>query len=149
MSRAPPYPQRLCPPSPWHHPPWTQIGAPRLPRSLMETPSARAAARCVWSLCLGRQNGAHQKIERWAEHRSWMAAAQLVDATTNQTIVSAGGGGVGEAMRTGGTCEGWRLIVGWSPNDMTKIERDGRTISLRSPPFKGGMQQSNESWRRP
>ncbi len=35
----------------------------------------RACARCVGSPCFGRQNGAHGKIERWAEHRSWVAAS--------------------------------------------------------------------------
>ena len=40
----PPYHQRLCPPSPWRHPPWTRIAAPRLPMSLLEAPGARARA---------------------------------------------------------------------------------------------------------
>ena len=32
----PPYPQRLRPPSPWKHPPWTQIVSPRLPMRLIQ-----------------------------------------------------------------------------------------------------------------
>ena len=32
----PPYPQRLRPPSPWKHPPWTRIVAPQLPMSLLQ-----------------------------------------------------------------------------------------------------------------
>jgi hypothetical protein len=39
-------------------------------------------------------NGTHQKIERWAEHWSWMAAARWVNTTTNRTMVSAVGGGL-------------------------------------------------------
>ena len=74
MSCCSPYPHRLCPPSPWKHPPWTQIDAPRLPMSPIEAPGGWAHVRCVWSLCLGRQNGAHQKIERRVEHLPLMAA---------------------------------------------------------------------------
>jgi hypothetical protein len=37
-------------------------------------------------------NCAHRKIEIWAEHRSWMAVAQWIYATTNQTMVLAVGG---------------------------------------------------------
>ena len=32
----PPYPQRLRPPSPWKHPPWTRIISTRLPMSLLQ-----------------------------------------------------------------------------------------------------------------
>ena len=59
--------------------------------SLIKAPGARACVRCVFSPCLGRQNGAQRKFERRAEHLSWMAVAQWVDATTNQTTVSAVG----------------------------------------------------------
>jgi hypothetical protein len=55
-----------------------------------------------------------------------MAAARLFDATTNRTIVSVGGGGIGEAMRTGGTRGGGRLPIvsggEWS-DEKKKIER--------------------------
>ena len=78
--------------------------------SLMEAPGARACAHYVWSSCLGHRNGAHKKIERWAEHRSWMAVAQWIYATTNRTMVSAVGGGGGEVIRTGGTRGGGRLV---------------------------------------
>ena len=57
---APPYPQRLCRHSPWQHPPWTQIVAPRLPMSLLQAASARVRAHCDRSPCLGRQNGTHR-----------------------------------------------------------------------------------------
>jgi hypothetical protein len=42
----PPYPQRLRPPSPWKHLPWTRIVSPRIPMSLLQVPVARAWARC-------------------------------------------------------------------------------------------------------
>ena len=86
MSRCSPYPHRLCPPSPWKHPPWTRIAAPRLPMSPIEAPGGWARVRCVWSLCLGRRNGAHWKIERRAEHRSWMAPIWQGDVTTNRIV---------------------------------------------------------------
>ena len=78
--------------------------------SLIKASGARNRARCVFSPCLGRQNGAHRKFERRAEHPSWMAVAQWVDATTNRIIASAMGGAlekrfdrverVGEAVNT-------------------------------------------------
>jgi hypothetical protein len=83
---------RHCPPSTRKHAPWTWIVAPWLPMNLLEAPSIRAQARCVWSLCLGRQNGTHLNIERWVEHQSWMAAAQWMYATTKRTMVSPVGG---------------------------------------------------------
>ena len=78
--------------------------------SLMEAPGARACVHYVWSSCLGHRNGAHKKIERWTEHRSWMAFAQWIYKTTNRTMVSAVGGGGGEVIRTGGTRGGGRLV---------------------------------------
>jgi hypothetical protein len=57
---APPYPQRFCHHSPWQHPPWTQIMAPRLPMSLLQAASARVCAHCDRFPCLGRQNGTHR-----------------------------------------------------------------------------------------
>ncbi len=70
----------------------------------------RDCARCMFSPCLGRRNGAHRKFERRAEHPSWMVVAQWVDATTNRIIASAMGGvlekrfdrveRVGEAVNT-------------------------------------------------
>ena len=111
MSRSLPTSQRLRPPSPWLHPPWIQIVSSRLPMSLMEAPGARACVHYVWSSCLGHRNGAHKKIERWAEHRPWMAFAQWIYATTNRTMVSAMGGGGGEDIRTGGTRGGGRLVI--------------------------------------
>jgi hypothetical protein len=55
-----------------------------------------------------RRNGAHGKIERWAGHRSLVAASRWRYATTNQTMVPMEGGalerrckraeGVGEDM---------------------------------------------------
>ena len=59
--------------------------------SLIKAPGARARVRCVFSPCLVRRNGAHQKIERRAEHLSWMAVAHWIDATTNQTTLTAVG----------------------------------------------------------
>ena len=88
---APPYPQRICRHSPWQHPPWTGILVPRLLMSLLQAPCARVSAHCGGFPCLGRHNGTHQKIERCAEHRSWVAAARWFDITTNQRIVSAAG----------------------------------------------------------
>jgi hypothetical protein len=40
-----------------------------------------------------------------------MAAAQLFDTTKNQTMMSAGGGGIGEAIRTSGTRGGGCLPI--------------------------------------
>jgi hypothetical protein len=86
----PPYPQRLRPPSPWKHPPWTRIVSPRLPMSLLQAPVARACARCGSIPWLGRPNGTHRKIERWVEHRSWVAAVLSIDTTTNRRSAAAG-----------------------------------------------------------
>ncbi len=52
------------------------------------------------------------KIERWAEHRSWVAAACWADATIKGAIVSVVGGGVGEELRLGGLRGGGRLLIG-------------------------------------
>ena len=54
-----------------------------------------------------------------------MAAARLFDATTNQTMVSAGGGGIGEAVRTGGTRGGGLFIVSGDEmrDEKNKIEK--------------------------
>jgi hypothetical protein len=41
----PPYSQRLRPPSPWKHPPWTRIVSPRLPISLLHVTRKAAFAR--------------------------------------------------------------------------------------------------------
>ena len=60
--------------------------------SLVEAPGARARARDVWSPCLGRRNGAHRRIERWAEHLSKVAAIQKEHVTTNQAMDSTGEG---------------------------------------------------------
>ena len=46
MTRQP-HPPRLRPPSPWNHPPWARIAAPRLPVSPLQAPGARVRARCV------------------------------------------------------------------------------------------------------
>ncbi len=54
--------------------PWIQIVLPQLPMSLTEAFGILARERCVcWSPCLGRRKSVHLKIERWAEHRPWMA----------------------------------------------------------------------------
>ena len=127
MSRSLPTSQRLRPPSPWLHPPWIQIVSSRLPMSLMEAPGARACVHYVCSSCLGHRNGAHEKIERWAEHRSWMAFAQWIYATTNQTMVSAMGGAVERIFareeRVG--ADVWSSF--WVANGATKkyLNRDG------------------------
>jgi hypothetical protein len=71
MSRRPlpPDPEQLCPRSPLKHPSWTRIAAPRLPMSLVQASGAWDWARQRLFLCFWRQNGTHQKIERWAAHR--------------------------------------------------------------------------------
>ncbi len=46
----PPYPQRLCPISPWQHMPWPQIMVPRLPTSLLKAPSGGFALAAAGSL---------------------------------------------------------------------------------------------------
>ncbi len=79
---APPYPQRLCRHSPWQHPPWTQIVAPRLPMSLMQAASARVRAHCDRFPCLGRQNGTHRKLR---DGRSTGLGWLLLDEDTQQS----------------------------------------------------------------
>jgi hypothetical protein len=80
-----------------------EISAEQLPISLIEVPGVRACAHCIEFLCLWRRTGAHGKIEPWVEHRSWMAVAQWVDATTtNQLMMSALGGG------WRGDIDGWK-----------------------------------------
>ena len=63
--------------------------APQIPTSLIEATGDRDWAPPCLLPCFGRRNGAHRTVERWAEHRSCMAAAQWIDTTTNRTIVSA------------------------------------------------------------
>ena len=87
QDEQPYYSQRLCPIFPWRHPPWPQITVSQLPLRPLQAPCAQVCAHCSWFPCLGRRNGAHRNIERWVEHRSWMAAAQWIDATTNQTMI--------------------------------------------------------------
>ena len=136
MSRRHPTSQRLRPPSPWIHPPWIQIASPRLPMSLMEAAGVQARARCVLSPCLGRRNGAHRKIARRAEHRSWMAAARLFDATTNRRMVSAGGGAVERRFERAERRGGGRLSIvsggEWS-EEKNKIERAAGTWISMAP----------------
>jgi hypothetical protein len=64
-----PYPQRLCPRTPWEHPPWTQITAPHLPMIPVEALRGTACFHHSPSPCFGRRNGTHGKIERWAGPR--------------------------------------------------------------------------------
>ena len=59
---APPYPQRLCRHSPWQHPPWTGILAPRLPMSLMQAPCARDLAHCGGFPCFVCQRAPIEKL---------------------------------------------------------------------------------------
>ena len=47
------------------------------------------------------------------EHRTWVSAARWVEATINQTMMSAAGGFVGDETRQGGTCVGGVLPVVW------------------------------------
>jgi hypothetical protein len=79
--------------------------------SLMQAAGGRVFACCVGFPCLGRPNGTHRKIERWTEHRSWVADIRWADVTINRTIVSAVGGGAREEMGLGGTRGGGSLLV--------------------------------------
>ena len=83
MSPALPTSQQLRPPFPWLRLPWIQTVSPQLPMSVMEASGVRAREGCVWSPCLGRRKGAHLKIERWAEHQSWMGRCSM-DRFNNQ-----------------------------------------------------------------
>ena len=44
------------------------------------------------------------KNERWAEHRSWMAATRSVYTTMNRMMVSSAGGEFDRRRSRGGTC---------------------------------------------
>ena len=44
-------------------------------------PAAVRVRNAANSLVLGCQNGTHQTIERWGEHRSWMSIARWVNTT--------------------------------------------------------------------
>ncbi len=46
----PPYPQQLCPISPWQHLPWPQIMVPRLLTSLLQAPGSGLALTTAGSL---------------------------------------------------------------------------------------------------
>jgi hypothetical protein len=46
----PPYPQQLCPISPWQHLPWPQIMVPRLPTSLLQAPGGGFTLAAAGSL---------------------------------------------------------------------------------------------------
>jgi len=52
-----PYPQRLCPRSPWQHPPWTRVTAPHLPMSPVQALGGAARSHRSRSPCFGRQKG--------------------------------------------------------------------------------------------
>ena len=64
-----PYPRRLCPRSPWQHPPWTRVTAQHLPMSPVQALGGAARSHRSRSPCFGRQKGTHRKIERWAGPR--------------------------------------------------------------------------------
>jgi hypothetical protein len=100
----PPYPQRLWSCYPWQHLPWTRIAAPRLPMSLLESLGGRVHARCSWFPWLGCLNGPHQKNERWAEHRPWVAATWWGNTITNRRLAAAVGGALKRRRGQGGTC---------------------------------------------
>jgi hypothetical protein len=73
---------------------------------------------------LGRPNGTHRKIERWAEHRSWVAAVFSIDTTTNQSLAAAGGGGVGDETQPRRNAWGGLFPVVWGGKwGDEKIER--------------------------
>jgi len=78
--------------------------APRLPMSLTQAPGARVCARYCGLPCLGHQNGAHRKNEKWAEHRFWMDAARWVYTTMNRTMLSSPEGEFDRRRGRGGTC---------------------------------------------
>jgi hypothetical protein len=77
---APPYPQRFCHHSQWHHPPWTPNGSAAAPYESTSSdrhPGSRALQLILLFLA---PNGIHQKIERWVEHQSWVL---LIDGRCN------------------------------------------------------------------
>jgi hypothetical protein len=142
----PPYPQRLCPPSPWHHPPWTQIAAsPLPPHEFAQALGARVQARHRLLPCMGRQNGTHREIERGGMHRPWMAASHWVNSTIKRTMALAARGGLGRrsrwAERVG--C-GVYSSVGRRFEAPIKKMRGG-CPGLRWTPIDGKTQQPTES----
>ena len=79
--------------------------APRLPMSLTQAPGARPGSRALLRISLfGAPKRRPSKNERWAEHRSWMAAARWVYTTMNRTMVSSAGGEFDRRRGRGGTC---------------------------------------------
>ena len=55
-----PYPQRLCPRSPWQHPPWTRVTAPHLPMSPVQV--LGGAAHALVPLVLGAKRAPIEKL---------------------------------------------------------------------------------------
>jgi hypothetical protein len=51
-----PYPQQLCPISPWQHLPWPQIMVLQLPTSLLQAPGSGIALAMAGSLGFGTLN---------------------------------------------------------------------------------------------
>jgi hypothetical protein len=93
-----PPPFVLCPLPP-------SSAAPRLPMSLTQAPGARPGSRALLRISLfGAPKRRPSKNERWAEHRSWMAAARWVYTTMNRTMVSSAGGEFDRRRGRGGTC---------------------------------------------
>jgi hypothetical protein len=66
---------------------------------------ARPGSRALLRISLfGAPKRRPSKNERWAEHRSWMAAARWVSTTMNRTMASSAGGGFDRRRGRGGTC---------------------------------------------
>ena len=83
MSRCPlpPYHQRLCPPSPWQHPPWTRIVALRLPMSLRRHLASGLARAAFGPLVWGTEMA---PIEKLGDGRSTGLEWPLLDCPTQQ-----------------------------------------------------------------
>ena len=101
---------------------------PRLPMSLMEASGTRARARYIWSPSLGCQNGAHLNYETGGA-LALNGRCSIVQRNNQPNDGVGGGGGIGEAMRTGGTRGEGRLpiVLGgeWSDEKKEKREGDG------------------------
>jgi hypothetical protein len=95
---APPYSQRLCPLSPWQHPPRTQITAPRLPMSPMQASGVAGSLTPLLFPCMGCQNGTHQKKREGRDlNLRWLpldgGIQQSTEGRHRQRVIGGGGNG--------------------------------------------------------
>jgi hypothetical protein len=103
----PPYPQQVCPISPWQHLPWPQIMVPQLPTSLLQAPGSGFALAAGGFLGWDAKQSCIKK-KREGGGSLALGGRRLVIRHNNQPIVG------GSDMMDGGedARQGWSVWRG-------------------------------------